>query len=56
MRLIDADALVTTIKGLCALADILNGYRTKPTMTSDEIIRVIENSPTIETERRKYEN
>ena len=49
-RLIDADRLVSTLKGICALADILNGFREKPTISFDDVIRTIEKSPTIEPE------
>lgn len=47
-RLIDGDALVNTLKGLRALANILSGSRERPTIPYDDMVRMIEKSPTIE--------
>lgn len=56
VRLIDADSLVNTIKGICALTDIMNGHREKSDIQNAErrvinaVVRMIENIPTIEPE------
>ena len=52
MRLIDGDALVTTLKGLRALTNILSGSREMPHIPFDDMVRMIEKSPTIEPERK----
>ena len=47
-RLIDADALVNTLKGLRALANILSGSRERQLIPFDDMVRMIEKSPTID--------
>lgn len=52
MRCIDADALVNTLKGLRALANILSGSRERPLIPFDDMVRMIEKSPTIDPVRK----
>lgn len=58
MRLIDADALVNTIQGLCAFVHIANGYREKNAIqlaerrAINEMVKMIENAPTIDPFRK----
>ena len=52
MRLIDADALVNTLKGLRALTNILSGCRERPNIPYDDVVRMIEKSLTIDPVRK----
>ena len=50
MRLVDADALVNTLKGLRALTNILSRSTERPLIPFDDMVRMVEKSPTIEPE------
>ena len=52
MRLIDADVLVNTLKGLRALTNILSGSRERLLMPFDDMVRMVEKSPTIDPVRK----